>query len=421
MWFFLISHWVACGFSFVAISEFPDPDAWLARYELLDAPLDERYVASIYWSLTILSTLGLGDLVPVTMAERIYVTIITAIGAVLFSFITATLAAYIDQVDSASRRKRIRMEQVESFMSSKKLSAGLRARVRDHFELIFERRSATGFDEQTLLRELSQPLQVELVLEIYKDIIQKARFFTGKDPAFITSFLLASYPAQYAPRRTIVKEGSTGNALYVVADGIVEFISLDGEVMLRLGRGSIFGEIALLCTSKHVISVRAQSFVELFVVNRDKADSILGEHPEVEAELLEVALGRLRRIKRRRLAGFRGKKTRRSSLGLASHAHKAFGTVDKDGIVISNSHFDASDAEDLHDSKTGSQGSYKNSPSPSRQNDGSFGEDKDGSKEEENAPVPKRSGDSRRDILNALRHMASSMRLKSTGAAGSSQ
>jgi len=96
MWFFLISHWVACGFSFVAVSEFPDPDTWLSRYELLDAPLDERYVASIYWSLTILSTLGLGDLVPVTMLERIYVTFITAVGAVLFSFITATLAAYID-------------------------------------------------------------------------------------------------------------------------------------------------------------------------------------------------------------------------------------------------------------------------------------------------------------------------------------
>lgn len=96
MWFFLISHWVACGFSFVAITESPDPDTWLSRYDLLDASLDERYVASIYWSLTILSTLGLGDLVPVTMAERIYVTFITAIGAVLFSFITATLAAYID-------------------------------------------------------------------------------------------------------------------------------------------------------------------------------------------------------------------------------------------------------------------------------------------------------------------------------------
>lgn len=174
------------------------------------------------------------------------------------------------------------------------------------------------------------------MLEIYKDIIRKARFFNGKDPAFITSFLLASYPAQYAPRRTIVKEGSAGSALYVVADGAVEFVSLDGEVLLRLGRGSIFGEIALLCTSKHIISVRAQSFVELFVVGRDKADSILGEHPEVEAELLEVALGRLRRIKRRRLAGGKSKH-RRSSIGLASHAHKAFGGMDADDAVQSTS------------------------------------------------------------------------------------
>jgi len=91
------------------------------------------------------------------------------------------------------------MEQVESFMSSKKLSASLRARVRDHFDLIFERRSATGFDEQTLLRELSQPLQVELVMEIYRDIIQKARFLTKKNP--LSSPVSCSHPTRPSTRR----------------------------------------------------------------------------------------------------------------------------------------------------------------------------------------------------------------------------
>jgi len=134
-----------------------------------------------------------------------------------------------------------------------------------------------------------------------------------------------------------VKEGSSGNALYIVAEGVVEFVSLDGEVYLRLAEGSIFGEVALLCTSKHVVTVRASTFTELFVVSREKADGILGEHPEVEAELLEVALGRLRRIKRRRLAArdpSGHSRTRRSSIGLASHAHKAFGFLDEDGNPI---------------------------------------------------------------------------------------
>ena len=57
----IMGHWVACGFMLVARSE-GDATTRTWAEPVRDHPLGEQYVFALYWSLTVLSTVGFGDI-----------------------------------------------------------------------------------------------------------------------------------------------------------------------------------------------------------------------------------------------------------------------------------------------------------------------------------------------------------------------
>jgi N-acyl-L-homoserine lactone synthetase len=95
---------------------------------------------------------------------------------------------------------------------------------------------------------------------------------------------------------TVLRQGHYGDAAFVVVDGEVAVIvgseDHDTEVA-RLGRGELFGEIALLTTRPRTASVLAVTDVELMVLERDAFQAALRRDSEVGIRLLEILGTRL--------------------------------------------------------------------------------------------------------------------------------
>ena len=73
----------------------------------------------------------------------------------------------------------------------------------------------------------------------------------------------------------IFAEGSEGICAYIVQDGQVEIYKvIDGAetVIGTLGKGAIFGEMALLDDSPRMASARAVELVTVIIVNRQTFD-----------------------------------------------------------------------------------------------------------------------------------------------------
>lgn len=82
----------------------------------------------------------------------------------------------------------------------------------------------------------------------------------------------------FGPGQMIFTEGKSGDCAYIVQDGHVEiFRNVDGKdvVIGTLGKGAIFGEMALLDDSPRMASARATDTTTLIVVNHMTFDEKL--------------------------------------------------------------------------------------------------------------------------------------------------
>ena len=100
----------------------------------------------------------------------------------------------------------------------------------------------------------------------------------------------------------VIKEGEEANEMYIVKDGefTVSKLGSSGEVdvLAHLGRGSHFGEIALIDRSKRSASVTADTDGDLLVLTSGPFGQVLDSDQKVKIKIYEAFLstlcGRLR-------------------------------------------------------------------------------------------------------------------------------
>jgi CRP-like cAMP-binding protein len=90
----------------------------------------------------------------------------------------------------------------------------------------------------------------------------------------------------------LVQPGAPGTGMFFIADGTAVVETKRDEI--ELGPGQFFGELALISEDEtRTARVRAKTELRCFALDRASFRSLVTDHPEVAASLLEVALGRL--------------------------------------------------------------------------------------------------------------------------------
>jgi len=90
----------------------------------------------------------------------------------------------------------------------------------------------------------------------------------------------------------LVQPGAPGSGMFFIADGTAVVETKRDEV--ELGPGQFFGELALMSDdATRTARVQAKTDLRCLALDRASFRTLVAEHPEVAASLLEVALGRL--------------------------------------------------------------------------------------------------------------------------------
>ena len=90
----------------------------------------------------------------------------------------------------------------------------------------------------------------------------------------------------------LVQPGTAGSGMFFIAEGTVVVETKRDEI--ELGPGQFFGELALISEdATRTARVQAKTDLRCLALDRASFRTLVAEHPEVAASLLEVALGRL--------------------------------------------------------------------------------------------------------------------------------
>ncbi|MEL7526475.1 MAG: cyclic nucleotide-binding domain-containing protein, partial [Pseudomonadota bacterium] len=99
-------------------------------------------------------------------------------------------------------------------------------------------------------------------------------------------------PQFATPREKLIRRGDRGDAAYFIASGAVEVQAPSHTV--RLGRGDVFGEIALMTGGRRSADVVALGYCQLLSLGAHDFKSLMDQHPDLREHV--VALAEMRQL-----------------------------------------------------------------------------------------------------------------------------
>ncbi len=113
-----MAHILGCAYIAILAYETDSSDNWLRHYrpELEYADDQTRYIIAMYFSIITITTMGYGDVQPVTQAERVFAILVALIGAVVFSYCMGTISSLISQVTGADDKYKERVRFVTEYL-----------------------------------------------------------------------------------------------------------------------------------------------------------------------------------------------------------------------------------------------------------------------------------------------------------------
>ena len=278
-WLGLVTHWLSCG--------------WLELSAAAAVPEASRtYLRALYWCVTTLTTVGYGDITPLTNAQTIYTMFVMVLGVGMYGYIIGNVANLLANVDMARAHYLSNMERLSTFLKYRNIPVPLQKQIYDYYAYLWEHRM--GYDESTVLSQLPAALQSEVSIVLKQDYIEKIPFLKGAYQELIRDMAFELRPVVFTPGTYVFRAGDIGRHLYFINHGQVEVIAADGKTIYNtLKDGDFFGEIALLSSRPRTASVRTLDYCDMYTIDRDTFEKVLSHYPDFAKHVKEIAKTRL--------------------------------------------------------------------------------------------------------------------------------
>jgi len=335
----LLSHWVSCFFVLVTQLESRTPVEYAQYYEdnnntapdlygwnwivnYFQAELgwseDEYgmwsiYLAGFYYSVMTLTTIGYGDVVPRTDAERIYTIIIMFLGGAVYAYAVGSVCSIVANMDPLRNDFKNDMDDMNDYMVASKLPRELRDRLRRYMHFAYEKRRVEH--QRQLLDELSPGLTEEVADFLNSQWVRKVPFMRVEvvpDLAAFTAGLATKLSMQaHSPMETLLRPGIEVQEMFIVDRGAVLIHdvpdatstaptmlhgqiyvreTLDKVVVKELAGGSCFGHEAMIEPGfRSPYFATTLTFSNIYHVSKEDFAQVLELYPRTAAKLAEYA------------------------------------------------------------------------------------------------------------------------------------
>uniref|UniRef100_A0A8C9SHS6 Voltage-gated delayed rectifier potassium channel KCNH4 n=1 Tax=Scleropages formosus TaxID=113540 RepID=A0A8C9SHS6_SCLFO len=293
--FALLAHWMACVWYVIGRKEMESNDpvtwdiGWLHELgKRLDTPytnstqggpsMRSAYIASLYFTLSSLTSVGFGNVCANTDAEKIFSVCTMLIGALMHAVVFGNVTAIIQRMYSRRSLYHTRMKDLKDFIRVHRLPRQLKQRMLEYFQTTWS--VSNGIDANELLRDFPDELRADIAMNLNKDILQLP-VFECASRGCLRSLSLHIKTSFCAPGEYLIRQGDALQANYFVCSGSLEVLK-DGMVLAILGKGDLIG--ADLPAEEQVIKtnadVKALTYCDLQHISVRALREVLQLYPE---------------------------------------------------------------------------------------------------------------------------------------------
>jgi hypothetical protein len=113
--FMVLCHVLCCVWVIAAEMRDEDEESWLDRFD--DTSAKSKYISSIYFTITTITTVGYGDISGQNSKERVVSIAIMIVGVISFSFATGSLSSILQNYDHANAKLSAKMNILNQIYS----------------------------------------------------------------------------------------------------------------------------------------------------------------------------------------------------------------------------------------------------------------------------------------------------------------
>ncbi|CAM9124509.1 unnamed protein product, partial [Pylaiella littoralis] len=270
-------------------------DSWILQYCvtdgvysscLSDRGLGDRYVASVYWAFTTMTTVGYGDITPANNVPEMLTALVSEVaGTTLFAYVIGALVTIVLNLDPQMRLRKQKVEYLSEYMRDFNMTLMQKMEMRRHFNFKLEFHSV--FPESEILSILPPYLRIPAVLYAYRTAVPRLPLLCQIElsfPGFLATVLPRLKPAEYAKGDLVVSSRLAAQEMGFVLHGVCEELSPETRKTIQhYSEGQYMGHATLLVPDglsfKVLVEVRAVTRVKMLILHKFDFDHLLNYYP----------------------------------------------------------------------------------------------------------------------------------------------
>jgi Cyclic nucleotide-binding domain/Ion channel len=286
----IISHFVACMWYYVAALNDLDHTTWVFQLEFLNDSVTIMYVRCIYFTLSVLTTVGFGDIHAFSTPEMILVIFWMLLGACFYSVLVGSISSVLSHFDIKVSIVNSIINEIDKFEKDFKVPSNIIKQMKRYIRRKKDFEDITDKERIMFIQEIPIELSYQIALEMYGGAFNNIILFQNQDKVFISDIVPRLKYVNYPLETFVYKKKEFADHMYFIVQGRVNYIlEKFNTVFNTVTTGSHFGEIELIEKVPRLFTVITEVQSDLFTMTSHCFEYLLNAYPKIGTDLIKSA------------------------------------------------------------------------------------------------------------------------------------
>ena len=244
--YILGNHWMSCVCfaihryfergvynTWVVVDGYATFDEETQQHDICSKTILVCYQRSIYFVGTVLTSVGYGDVAPITTGEMIFQIYLAIVGACMGANICGQLSSYLKLNDRTGEMAfKEKLKSVEHYCSYRNLNPDLRLSLIANYHIMWNKERRVGTKKSSFLHALSSGLMGDVALALNRKIIDVVPLFQTCRTSLHSLLAYSLKPQISLPDTSIYTVGDSGTNFFLILSGQVKVTTTRNDAKL---------------------------------------------------------------------------------------------------------------------------------------------------------------------------------------------